>query len=502
VVITVHAGLTEPFHHSIVSLSRSFSPRERPGWIVPAAVVAAAVVIAVLSDVLDPSTASYDPWSWIIWGREIAHGHLNTHGGPAWKPLPVLFTAPFGFLGRTAPDAWIVTARVSCLLALVAAFALARRIVGPGRLGIAAGVAAALGLVLVAGASRTAIMATSEGFLVLGTLRAVDRHLAGEPRRAFAWGLVACLVRPEPWPLLALYGLWLWRKQLLGLPVVLAAGAGLLAIWFLPDLWGSGDLLRSIQRAGKADLTSYARLGRPWLAASHDVGGLPPAAALGGLAAGLVLARGPRARTFRLLLAGTLAWAGLVVLGVAGGFAGSPRYLFGVAALLTVLGAAGGALALRSAVAFAERSGRLRLAPAGALAAAALALVVFTADARVPPITKGEKAADRAAAERDALPGLIADAGGRRILRRCGTVATSSLQVPLVAWYLDVPMRAVERGFTLSHLDFQLRPHAGSAWPTVDGHRVVAARGRWRVLQSSCAPGVETQAHPAARSSD
>ena len=84
-------------------------------------------------------------------------------------------------------------------------------------------------------------------------------------------------------------------------------------------------------------------------------------------------------------------------------------------------------------------------------------------------------------------------------LRRCGSVATSSLQVPLVAWYLGVPMRAVERGFTASHLDFQLRPRASSPWPSVDGHRVVASEGRWRVLRSSCAPRVETQAPRAAR---
>src|SRR5438128_1722822 len=38
---------------------------------------------------------SYDPWAWIIWGREILHVGLLTTGGPTWKPLPVIFTTVF-----------------------------------------------------------------------------------------------------------------------------------------------------------------------------------------------------------------------------------------------------------------------------------------------------------------------------------------------------------------------------------------------------------------------
>ena len=38
---------------------------------------------------------TYDPWAWIIWGREVAHLDLVTTTGPSWKPLPVIFTTPF-----------------------------------------------------------------------------------------------------------------------------------------------------------------------------------------------------------------------------------------------------------------------------------------------------------------------------------------------------------------------------------------------------------------------
>src|SRR4051794_30474176 len=39
---------------------------------------------------LGPAVPTYDPWAWIIWGREITHLDLNTVSGPSWKPLPIL----------------------------------------------------------------------------------------------------------------------------------------------------------------------------------------------------------------------------------------------------------------------------------------------------------------------------------------------------------------------------------------------------------------------------
>src|SRR3954464_8927873 len=77
---------------------------------------------------LAPSTPTYDPWAWIIWGREIVHLDLSTVGGPSWKPLPVLFTAPFSLFGDAAPDLWLVVARAGALLALAMTFRLARRL--------------------------------------------------------------------------------------------------------------------------------------------------------------------------------------------------------------------------------------------------------------------------------------------------------------------------------------------------------------------------------------
>src|SRR5689334_23990564 len=75
-----------------------------------ALLAAVALALGALS-LLYPSTPTYDPWAWIIWGREIAHLDLQTTGGPSWKPLPVIFTTVFSVFGSIAPNLWLAVAR-------------------------------------------------------------------------------------------------------------------------------------------------------------------------------------------------------------------------------------------------------------------------------------------------------------------------------------------------------------------------------------------------------
>src|SRR6478736_4786516 len=99
-------------------------------------IVAACVALAFASLAL-PSEPSFDPWAWIVWGRELLLFDLDTTGGPSWKPLPVLFTAafaPFSLIDEGIPAAlWLVVARTGALLSIVLAFRVARRLAGPGR---------------------------------------------------------------------------------------------------------------------------------------------------------------------------------------------------------------------------------------------------------------------------------------------------------------------------------------------------------------------------------
>src|SRR3954469_13495164 len=74
---------------------------------------------------------TYDPWSWIIWGREIAHGQLDTIPGRSWKPLPVLFSTPLSLFGDGAAQAlWLVVSRAGGLLGILMAARLAARVAG------------------------------------------------------------------------------------------------------------------------------------------------------------------------------------------------------------------------------------------------------------------------------------------------------------------------------------------------------------------------------------
>ena len=70
-----------------------------------AAVIAALVGGSVLLADLAPA---YDPWAWLLWGREVADGTLSTAEGPAFKPLPVAVATLLAPLGGAAPWLWVL----------------------------------------------------------------------------------------------------------------------------------------------------------------------------------------------------------------------------------------------------------------------------------------------------------------------------------------------------------------------------------------------------------
>jgi MFS family permease len=92
--------------------------------------VGAAFALAALSALVIAPAPSYDPWAWLLWGREIVHGTLSTAEGPAFKPLPVAVTALLAPLGEAAPVAWVIVARTGAVLAVLLAFRLGRGLVG------------------------------------------------------------------------------------------------------------------------------------------------------------------------------------------------------------------------------------------------------------------------------------------------------------------------------------------------------------------------------------
>src|SRR4051795_12628008 len=148
------------------------SPRV-PALSVPRVAVRYRVALAVLVltglTFLGPSAPTYDPWAWIVWGREILHLDLSTLEGPSWKPLPVLLTTPFALFGPLAPDLWLYVARAGAIAGVVLAFRLARRLGG----GVVGGTAAATAYAIAPWTIRNAALGNSEGLLVAFVLAAI-----------------------------------------------------------------------------------------------------------------------------------------------------------------------------------------------------------------------------------------------------------------------------------------------------------------------------------------
>ena len=116
-----------------------------------------------------------------------------------------------------------------------------------------AGLAAAGGVFLLQSFVYVTAQGYSEGVLLTVVLLAVLRHLDGAPRQTQALLFCASLDRPEMWPLFIVYGVWLWRMDPGARRLIACLAALILPIWLLPDLIGSGSLLRG------AEYASYPR---------------------------------------------------------------------------------------------------------------------------------------------------------------------------------------------------------------------------------------------------
>ncbi len=319
--------------------------QQRPGLLV---VAGACLALGALS-LLVRSGLGYDPWAWLVWGRELTRLDLDTLGGPSWKPLPVIMIAPFAWLGALAPAIWLVFARAAAFAALALSYRLAARFAGR-----AAGVVAAFALCLSADFFVTGLRGYSEPLLIALAFAAIEQHLDGRRLGALALGAAAGLLRPEIWLFTGLYGLFLlvadgrprtageWRWSAAVVLLVAAAPA----IWLGLDLLGSGSALESSEIAQTSPLGSAARASSPGLTvfarAADPV--LLPVLVLALVSVPLAWRR--RNAAVLTLASAALTWVIVVAVMAEGGFTGRRRYLILAAALLCVLaGVAAGWLA-------------------------------------------------------------------------------------------------------------------------------------------------------------
>lgn len=194
----------------------------------------------------------YDPYGWLVWGRQTLHWNLSTNGEPSWKPLTFLFTLPYALAGRAQLWLWMVTAVALSLSGVVFAARIAAKLTrAPGdrrHAAIAAAVFAGVGLLGIQGYTDFILTARSDPIIIALCLAAVDFHLSRRPRTAFALLALAALGRPEAWPFALFYALWAWRA-IPSMRALLAAGVAIIpAAWFvIPGLTSqswfiSGDL--------------------------------------------------------------------------------------------------------------------------------------------------------------------------------------------------------------------------------------------------------------------
>jgi hypothetical protein len=428
--------------HRLPELPTPAAGRTGSGWIEALVCVA----LAALS-LLWTREPTYDPTAWLVWGRELIHGDLVTLGGPSWKPLPVFFTTPFALFGSTlAPLLWMIVARAAGLMSFVVVYRLATRLAGP-----VAGTVAAVALVLESVFVYHFARGNSEGLQVLLALWMVERHLDGHRHQAFWLGVAGGLLRPEAWPLLAGYGLWLiwveWKARgelpWATVVTVVGSGIGLLLIWFVPEYLGSHNLWRAASRAADPVAGSPGEAAIPFLATFTNAAGalLAPVYVGGFVAVAAALAAGARRPGDRATL-GIAAVATIfmcvVALGAEVAFTGNQRYLLVAAALACVVCGVGWA----ELVVLGRR--RLRARTFAIVCGVVLLVVapfVVAGAARLGDRLDGVR---RESLHYTDLKTAIRKAGGREALTGCGTVYTTRFDTQAVAYDLRLHLFRVQ----------------------------------------------------------
>jgi hypothetical protein len=451
-------------------------------------------VLAAISVATLPSVPTQDSWSWIVWGREVAHFDLDTSGGSSWKPLPVIFTTIYSLFGDIAPKLWIMTSRAGGLLAILFAARIAKRF-GGWPAAIAAGV-------FMAGADWLRFMGNGnvEPLSAGLALAAVDRHLDGHPHQTIALGTLAALGRPELWPFVALYAAYMvFREKKAGLVTAAILLAFVPVGWLGGDWWGSGDPFHgsklaagfrerqkqhreaALERDKKRHIVVDRSTG---VAVEHTYRGarvllIPPAFVAALIAIAFAIYR--RERTPLFLAAGAIALF-CVIAGMAfAGYGGSPRFLFPAAGFVAALGGIG--------IGYLVQEAGRRWRPAALIAFAAITAIV------VPfAIDRGNEFSDRAhevnlrAKYEDQLEDAVALAGGRERVLSLGGPRSNSTYAHQLAWLLHIHQSEIV-GPRRRNVVFSGRPTlvSPSRPPRLPSHGAtitrVAQTGIWTVFQ-------------------
>jgi hypothetical protein len=345
------------------------SPRLRRSPVAHPARIAGALCVGLAAiSLLLPWRPTYDPWAWLVFGREVfdPHVHFSTLAHTGWKPLAVLFTTVFGLFGSAAPLLWLLVPRVAGLAALLLAYRLAWRAGG-----VAAGLIAALALAFSADWLRYLAAGNIEPLAAALLLAAVELHLRGRWAWALWLGVLVGLARPEIWPLVGVYGLWLWVSERRPWPVILGVTT-MMGLWIVPDWAGSGEFLHTFHSATvSGEPTQILHTSVPAGTLTGRALGILVAPVWIAALAGVVYGWRTRERTVLALTVAAGSWFVVTIGGEAIGYPAVPRYLVEPAAVCCVLAGIGFV-----AVAMRVPAGRLRIAAIVLLVAAGAPFVV------------------------------------------------------------------------------------------------------------------------------
>jgi hypothetical protein len=449
------------------------------------------VVLAVISAAVLPTVPSYDPWSWIVWGKEVTDPHLSfvISGGPSWKPLPFLFTTVYGPFDSAAPTLWVITARAGGLLGLVAAWRLANRLAGGGWGGALAAVLAMVGIVLTQDWFYYFLRGTSEVVLIGVSLWAIDRLLDGRKVQAYLLMVAAGLIRPEWWPFIGLYALWLWFRdpdfRSTKMRVLLVSGlVALPFFWFVPPWIGSGNPFLAATHAAEYNGHLGPDPFRAVVGRGRDLQVLP-ALVFAVIAVAIGWFR-DRSRVVLAMGVGIAAWWVVVIAMTLDGYPGLERFYLPAAALTCVLAGVG-------VVQLAQIAGNAVTGARTAVAVAAATILVLISipftTTRVSEARAAFPAASQAVTRLDQLSQAVAAVGGHDGVFPCKSsfaAVNHSVQTAL-AWKLHVTLERVGTVMSAPGVDF-IGPHDATDGgpapvdPRLTHEQPLGGAGVWRVV--------------------
>ena len=417
------------------------APRERSAgslaldhiwWLVAGFVVVISLVILLLAR----TRPGYDPYGWLVWGHQTLHLSLNLGGAPSWKPLPYIFTVPYGLFGHYALWLWMVTAVSISLAGPIVAGRIAYRLVGTARgqryPAIAAAIVGGLAVLAIEAYAHYILSVQSDPMIVTLCLAAVDCHLSRRPLWAFGLLVLAALGRPETWPFLGIYAIWAWRELPRMRPLLYAGLALVPILWFgIPTITNHRPLL-----AGELAELSPHQLHQNKIVGTVqrflDLQFLP--IKLAALAA-VAIAAYRRDRTVLVLAGAGVLWVLIEIGFVLHGWPGVQRYMFEPAGVAAVLAGVGIGWILQAA----PRVGR------GIPAWAGILLVAVFVGAVVPDAVSAVRSEQRdlghersRTTEINKLKSTITSLGGYKRILACGRPVTDVEYVSVLGWYIGL----------------------------------------------------------------